>query len=61
MLLPVGRHSPEGLFSGREQFRPLPRRIEIEAGIDAEGGAIVEKAPAGTFGFRQNLVGLLQR
>ena len=37
------------------------RGIEVEAGIDAEGCAIVEETAPGTFGVRQYLVGLLQR
>src|ERR1700722_7599874 len=35
--------------------------IKIETRVDAEGGAIVQKTAARTFGFGQNLLRLLQR
>jgi hypothetical protein len=34
--------------------------IKVEAGIDAESGTVVEETAAGTFGLRENGIGLRQ-
>jgi hypothetical protein len=38
----------------------LDRPIKVEAGIDAESGTVIEEAAAGTFGLRENGIGLRQ-
>src|ERR1700733_15364413 len=45
----------------REGNSLLDSPIKVEAGINAEGGTVIEEAAAGTFSLRENGIGLCQR
>jgi hypothetical protein len=48
-----------GLGGGGELEGAAGGGVEVEAGVDAEGGfAVVEEAAAGGFGFGEDAVGL---